>query len=258
MQLCPAWEKAWIWALSAAVSQSPSELTISGALEPSSRLTFLWGTRLRMSQPTGAEPVKVIAPVSWCSTIALPTFEPGPGIDAQPALRQAGLDQDLGQLQRRDRRLAGGLEDDRVAGGDRRPELVGDEVEREVEGADRADDAVGDAQHHAELAGARRRGLHRHRAAGQLAGLGRGEGQGADAAFRLDRRGLDRLAGLGGDRLRQVIDPLGDQVGGAVQHRGALVLGEIGGRERLVRGLDRPLDQSPRRLTATRPTRLPS
>ena len=44
MQLWPACEKAWSLALSAAVSQSPSALTISGALEPSSRLTFLCGT----------------------------------------------------------------------------------------------------------------------------------------------------------------------------------------------------------------------
>ncbi len=78
MQLWPAWEKAWICALSAAVSQSPSSLTISGAFDPSSRLTFLWGTRERMSQPTGAEPVKVIARVSSCSTIAFPTSPPGP------------------------------------------------------------------------------------------------------------------------------------------------------------------------------------
>ena len=33
----------------------------------------------------------------------------------------------------------------------------------------------------------------------------------------LDRGGLDRLAGLGGDRQRQVLDPLGDQLGGAVE-----------------------------------------
>ena len=92
MQLWPAWEKAWIWALSAAASQSPSEWTISGAFEPSSRLTFLWGTRLRMSQPTPAEPVKVIALVSSCSTIALPTSEPGPGMTlSQPSGRPASL-----------------------------------------------------------------------------------------------------------------------------------------------------------------------
>ncbi len=177
MQLWPACEKACSLALSAAVSQSPSAWTISGAFEPSSRLTFLWGTLLRIPQPTGAEPVKVIARVSSCSTIALPTSEPGPGMTlSQPSGRPAST-QDLGQLQRRDRRLPGGLEDDRVAGGDRRAELVGDEVEREVEGADRADDPVGDAQHHAELAGAGGRGLHRHRAAGQLARLDRGEGR---------------------------------------------------------------------------------
>ena len=80
MQLWPAWEKAWIWALSAAVSQSPSSLTISGAFEPSSRLTFLWGTLERIPQPTPAEPVKVSARVSGRSTIALPTSEPGPGM----------------------------------------------------------------------------------------------------------------------------------------------------------------------------------
>jgi hypothetical protein len=90
MQLWPAWEKACSFALSAASSQSPSTSTISGALEPSSRLTFLWGTRLRMPQPTFEDPVKVIAPVSSCSTIALPTSEPGPGITlSQPSGRPA-------------------------------------------------------------------------------------------------------------------------------------------------------------------------
>ena len=90
MQLWPACEKAWSFALSAAVSQSPSALTISGAFEPSSRLTFLCGTRLRMPQPTSAEPVKVSARVSSCSTIALPTSEPGPGMTlSQPSGRPA-------------------------------------------------------------------------------------------------------------------------------------------------------------------------
>ena len=192
--------------LSAAVSQSPSLWTISGAFEPSSRLTFLCGTLLRIPQPTGAEPVKVRARVSSCSTIALPTSEPGPGITLSQPCGQPRLEQDLGQLDRGDRRLPGGLEDDRVAGRDRRPELVGDEVEGEVEGADRADHPVGDPQHHPELAGARRRGLHRHRAAGQLARLDRGEGEGLGAAAGLDRRRLQRLAGLGGDRQRQVLE----------------------------------------------------
>ena len=39
MQLWPACERAWSFALSAAVSQSPSSWMISGAVEPNSRLT---------------------------------------------------------------------------------------------------------------------------------------------------------------------------------------------------------------------------
>ena len=243
MQLWPACEKACSFALSAAVSQSPSEWTISGAFEPSSRLTFLWGTRLRMPQPTLAEPVKLSAAGQLVLDDRVADLRAGAGDDAEPALRQARLDQDRGQLQRRDRRLPGRLEDDRVAGGDRRPELVGDEVEGEVEGADRADHAVGDAQHHAELAGARRGGLHRHGAAAQLARLDRGEGERVDAAAGLRLRRLQRLARLGGDRQRQIVDPLADQLGGAVEHRGALVLGEVAGLEGGARGDRAAVDQ---------------
>ena len=243
MQLCPAWEKACSCALSAAVSQSPSAWTISGAFDPSSRLTFLCGTRMRMPQPTLEEPVKVSARVSSCSTIALPTSAPGPGTTLSHPSRQPRLDQDRGQLQRRDRRLAGRLQHHRVAGGDRRAELVGDQVEWEVEGADRADHAVGDAQHHAELAGAGGRGLHRHRFPGQLARLDGGEGEGVDAALRLEARGLQRLAGLGGDRQRQLVDALGDQLGGAVEHRGARVLGEVARLEGRLGGDHGPVDQ---------------
>ena len=59
----------------------------------------------------------------------------------------------------------------------------------------------------------------------------------------LDRGRLQRLAGLGGDRQRQVLDPLADQLGGAVEHRGALVLGEVGGLEGLVRRLGGAVDE---------------
>ena len=38
----------------------------------------MWAAFARMSQPTGAEPVKVSAWVRSLSTIALPTSEPGP------------------------------------------------------------------------------------------------------------------------------------------------------------------------------------
>ena len=64
-----------------------------------------------------------------------------------------------------------------------------------------------------------------------------------DAALRLDRGGLDRLARLGGDRQRQLVDPLADQLGGAVEDLGARVLGEVGGLEGLVGGPRRAVDE---------------
>ena len=58
----------------------------------------------------------------------------------EPAGRQSRLLLQLGEQQRGQRRLARRLEHDRAARGERRRELVRDEVEREVERADRADD----------------------------------------------------------------------------------------------------------------------
>src|SRR5690606_19849815 len=49
------------------------------------------------------------------------------GNDAEPAGGQAGIDQDLGQLDRGDRGLAGRLENHRVARGDCRAKLVADQ-----------------------------------------------------------------------------------------------------------------------------------
>ena len=62
------------------------------------------------------------------------------GDDVQPPGREPGLLEELGEEERRERRRGRGLEHDRAAGGERRRDLVGDEVEREVERADRGDD----------------------------------------------------------------------------------------------------------------------
>ena len=94
---------------------------------------------------------------SW-STSALPTVEPPPVTTCSHSGRQpAVVDQQLGEGDPAERRLAGRLEHDRAAGGDGRRQLVGDEVEREVERADRPDDADRHAQREAELALAARR-----------------------------------------------------------------------------------------------------
>ncbi len=62
---------------------------------------------------------------------------------------------------------------------------------------------------------------------------------------------LQRLARLGGDRQRQVVEPFADQLGGAVEDGGALVLGEVGRLEGLLGGEDRAVDQ--RRVAARDP-----
>ena len=61
--------------------------------------------------------------------------------DVEPAGREAGLDLELGQRERAQRRLRSGFEDDRAAGRERRRDLVSDQVGREVERSDRRDDA---------------------------------------------------------------------------------------------------------------------
>ena len=141
MQLWPAKENAFAAQRAAACSTSASASTITGVAFPSSRLTRFRGARSRMPQPTRAEPVNVISLTRSSSTSTSPISADGPDEDVEPARRQARLVLELGEEQRRERRLRGGLEDDGAAGRERGGDLVRDEVEREVERADRADDA---------------------------------------------------------------------------------------------------------------------
>ena len=65
----------------------------------------------------------------------------GTGHDVEDAVGQAGLGRQLGEAQGAQRRLAGRLEDDRVAGRERRAELPGGDDQRVVPGHDRGDHA---------------------------------------------------------------------------------------------------------------------
>ena len=65
----------------------------------------------------------------------------GTGHDVEDAIGQAGFSRQLGEAQGAQRRLAGRLEDDRVAGGERRAELPGGDDQRIVPGHDRGDHA---------------------------------------------------------------------------------------------------------------------
>ena len=76
----------------------------------------------------------------------------GPDDHVEPAGREPGLLLELGEQQRRERRLRRRLQHDGAAGGERGRELVRDEVAREVERRDRADDPDRLAHREAELA----------------------------------------------------------------------------------------------------------
>jgi len=143
--------------------------------------------------------------------------------DVEPAGRQARFLLELCEEECGERRLARRLEDDGAAGGERRGELVRDEVAGEVEGRDGSDDADRAAQREGDLPLACLRGLHGDDVAGELPRLDRGERVRRDGARRLDARGADRLAGLRGDRSRHVLVPLPQEAGDPVEDRGALV-----------------------------------
>ena len=161
------------------------------------------------------------------------------GDDVQPSGGQARFLLELGEQQRRERRLACGLEHDCAARRKRRCELVRDEVEREVERRDRADDPDRQPQRQRQLPLACCRALHRHHLACEAAGLECREGEGRRGTLGLDSRSLERLAGLGGDGPRRLFDPLLEQRRDPVEDPRPLVRGE-----RLLHrggcGVDRP------------------
>ena len=159
----------------AASSRSASASTITGVAFPSSSLTRLRGARSRELPADLARAGERDRAHALVLDEHVADLGRRPDEDVQPARRQPRLRLELGEQQRRERRLRGRLEHDRAAGRERRRDLVRDEVEREVERRDRADDADRPPQRERELARARLRGVHRHHLAGELARLDGGE-----------------------------------------------------------------------------------
>ena len=86
MQLWPANENAFAAIFSAAVSTSASAATITGVALPSSRLIRFLGARSFSFQPTGPDPVNVIALTRSSSTSTSPISDAGPTTTlSQPA-----------------------------------------------------------------------------------------------------------------------------------------------------------------------------
>ena len=161
-----------------------------------------------------------------------------PDDDAQPARRQAGLFLELGEQERRERRLRRRLQHDRAACREGRRDLVRDEVEREVERRDRADDADRHAERERELSLAGLRPVHRDHLAGERSRHDCGEGVGRHRARRLDARRLHRLAGLLRDRAGDLLVPAAERTGDLDEDLRALVRGQRV-LERAGRGVER-------------------
>ncbi len=152
------------------------------------------------------------------------------GEDVEHAGREAGLERELAEAQRGQRRLLGGLEDQRAAGGEGRGDLPDRHQQREVPGHDLSADADRLAQRVDEEVAARDRdrlALDLGRPAGVVAQVG-------DRAGDVAAGGGERLAVVERLDLGELVAVCLDQLGERVDHPGAL-----GGRELSHRPVER-------------------
>ena len=139
------WPEFWNTAIAApgtAASRSASAKTMLGDLPPSSiDIRFRLPAAARMIfWPTSVEPVKAILSTPGCAASAAPA-SPKPVTTLTTPCGHAGLHAQLGQPQRRQRRLLGRLEHDGAARREHRAELPDRQADRAVPRVDRADHA---------------------------------------------------------------------------------------------------------------------
>src|SRR5690606_1596150 len=131
-----------------------------------------------------------------------------------------------------------------AAGGNRRRDLVRDQVEREVERGDEAARADRHAPDHAAVAAGARRDLQFHRLALHARGFAGGDAEGVDQARDFATRGADRLAGLDAQGERQLFAALLEAALAVLEYVAAAVGRERGHRlARAVGGGNRPVDR---------------
>ena len=109
-----------------------------GLLPPSSSEIFftLAAARRMISWPVVVSPVKATLPMPGCAAMRGAGRAAGTGDHVDDTRREAGLQRQLAQAQRRQWRVRRGLEDAGVAGRQRRPELPRGHVDGEVPGHD--------------------------------------------------------------------------------------------------------------------------
>ncbi len=208
----------------AAAARSASSQMIIGSEPPSSSVTRLvpLAHSAMICSPTGVEPVKAILRTSGCVASARAGLRAAAGDDVEHAGGQPALVQQLGEAQRGQRRRAGRLGDDGVAGHERRGELVGQQRRREVPRHDRAHDAERPSQHDAVDAGVE---VRRVRAAQRLREPDVVH-QRVDRLGDLDAGVAQRLALLAGEQRDQLVEVLLDVVSGMAEDLAALGDGE--------------------------------
>ena len=132
----------WKRALGSPSSRSASGRMMLGLLPPSSSVTrFSARPHLApISRPTTVEPVNATLSTPGWSTSAAPV-SPSPVSTLSVPSGKPGLERQLAEAQRGQRRLLGGLQHDRAAGGERRGDLPGRHQQREVPGHDLGADA---------------------------------------------------------------------------------------------------------------------
>ena len=139
---------------SVARSRSASAMTTMPFLPPSSRLSRFRRrpARSAMRRPVADEPVNEITGTSGESTIASPTSAPAP-VTRLTSRREPGLGHQLDQERRAVGRVARRLENDGVAGDERRHHLPARDRDREVPGRDDPGHADRLADRHRPLVG---------------------------------------------------------------------------------------------------------
>ena len=156
---------------------------------------------------------------------ALPADGARPGDDVEHALRQTGLERDPLELERRQRGQLGRLEDDGVAGRERRRDLPGGDHQREVPRHDQADDPERLAEGHVDAAG------DRDRLAEQALGRPGVVAEALDDHPDLAARVADRLAGVARLERGELLAPRAS-IASASRRR---IVGAVGGRDRAPR-----------------------
>ena len=118
---------------------------------------------LRMiALPVVVSPVNATLSMPGCSTSAWPTVEPGPVMTFRTPGGKPDLDRNLAERDRRQRRLAGRLEDDGVAARQRRRDLPRRQQQRKIPRHDGGDDANRLAQRVGEVVALDGDGLAHH------------------------------------------------------------------------------------------------